>query len=195
MFKFQKWVKDSLEKVLNDTFQKQVVWFRNMANGKAPNGLDSLKKIENKCWKLLIIALLMMKEIMSNKLWLSSSIRNTEVDDILFTWFLGHSRQKREALANRPPYVEESDWIYLCDYFYSSEFKAISEWNKTNRSKQKPAHTAGTKSFLRHKADREVKEGRIVGPIELCHMTHFSGKKNAMVDDISAKNSRKMKEM
>ncbi|XP_071905847.1 uncharacterized protein [Coffea arabica] len=64
---------------------------------------------------------------------------------------------KEEALARRPEYVEESDWIYLCDYYCSPEFKALSERNKLNRSKQQTAHTAGTKSFLRHKDDRVSK--------------------------------------
>ena len=30
---------------------------------------------------------------------------------------------KEEALTRRPEYVEESDWIYLCDYYCSPEFK------------------------------------------------------------------------
>lgn len=101
---------------------------------------------------------------------------------------------KEEAL-NIPKFIAESDWIYLCDYFCSPEFKLISERNKINRSKQKTAHTAGTKSFLRHKAEREAKEGRSIGPIELYDMTHFSRKKNAMVDETSAQNSSKMKEL
>ncbi|XP_071902869.1 uncharacterized protein [Coffea arabica] len=101
---------------------------------------------------------------------------------------------KEEALANRPQYVEESDWIYLCDYFCSLNFMKISERNKINRSKQKTAHTAGTKSFLRHKAYREAQEGREVGPIELYDITHYSKKKNAMVDETSAMNLSVMKE-
>ena len=38
-----------------------------------------------------------------------------------------------------------------------SQVQVISERNKINRSKQKTAYTAGTKSFLQHKAERVIK--------------------------------------
>ncbi|KAL3513249.1 hypothetical protein ACH5RR_025966 [Cinchona calisaya] len=66
--------------------------------------------------------------------------------------------------------------------------QAISKRNKKNREKQKTSHTAGTKSYLRHKAKQEAKEDRSVGPIELYEMTHFSKKKNGPVDEKSTTN-------
>ncbi|KAL3538073.1 hypothetical protein ACH5RR_001439 [Cinchona calisaya] len=61
-------------------------------------------------------------------------------------------------------HVKEADWIYLCDYFYSSQFK-------------------------------EAKEERVIGPIELYDMTHFSRKKNGLIDELVANNLTKMKDL
>ncbi|KAL3499855.1 hypothetical protein ACH5RR_038948 [Cinchona calisaya] len=102
---------------------------------------------------------------------------------------------KEVALLNRPEHVKEADWIYLCDYICSSLFKEISERNKQNRAKQKSTHTTGTKSYLRHKEEREAKEERVIGPIELYDMTHFSRKKNGPIDELVANNLIKMKDL
>ncbi|KAF7835456.1 uncharacterized protein G2W53_010315 [Senna tora] len=62
-----------------------------------------------------------------------------------------------DRLKHQPDNVSPEDWRWLVHHFGTPEFKAVSERNKRNRSKQTTKHICGPKSF----AEVEESMGRI----------------------------------
>ncbi|XP_058724266.1 uncharacterized protein LOC131595804 [Vicia villosa] len=77
------------------------------------------------------------------------------------------------ALEHKPDDISEEDWKYLVDYFSSATYKAISERNKLNKTKQVMNHRCGRKSFQAVSYDaRDLETQKEPNYQDLWRMTH-----------------------
>ncbi|KAF7801069.1 uncharacterized protein G2W53_044416 [Senna tora] len=70
-----------------------------------------------------------------------------------------------DRLKHQPDNVSPEDWRWLGHHFGTPEFKAMSERNKRNRSKQTTKHICGSKSFAEiEESTRYPETGELASP-------------------------------
>ncbi|MQL96728.1 hypothetical protein Taro_029408, partial [Colocasia esculenta] len=75
-------------------------------------------------------------------------------------------------LQNPPEDINANEWAWLVNYFGSSKFKAMSERNKVNHSKQVISHVTGRRSFKQVSWTERNEEGEEPAAHELWRLTH-----------------------
>ncbi|KAF7800647.1 uncharacterized protein G2W53_044923 [Senna tora] len=102
-----------------------------------------------------------------------------ECGNALRTWKSNlHEEYKAYAtdelrLENQPDSISPEDWRWLLEYFATPQFKAQSERNKINRSKQTTKHCCGPKSFAEvEEATRDLITGELAPPNIVWEMQH-----------------------
>ncbi|KAF7808492.1 uncharacterized protein G2W53_035235 [Senna tora] len=85
-------------------------------------------------------------------------------------------------LENQPDSISLEDWRWLLEYFATPQFKAQSERNKINRSKQTTKHCCGPKSFAEvEEATRDLITGELAPPDIVWEMQHARTKQGVLV--------------
>ncbi|KAF7812494.1 uncharacterized protein G2W53_033470 [Senna tora] len=83
-----------------------------------------------------------------------------------------------DRLKHQPDNVSPEDWRWLVHHFGTPEFKAVSERNKRNRSKQTTKHICGPKSFAEvEESMRDPETGELAPPDRVWEKQH-ARKKN-----------------
>ncbi|XP_022898013.1 uncharacterized protein LOC111411689 isoform X3 [Olea europaea var. sylvestris] len=85
-----------------------------------------------------------------------------------------------DAMKNCPTDIKQVDWDWLCQYWSTPEFQALSTRNLASHNCIKYNHRGGSKSFVaRLQEKRSITKDNARGEIELYYETHYSQKKGA----------------
>ncbi|KAF7802614.1 uncharacterized protein G2W53_041725 [Senna tora] len=82
-----------------------------------------------------------------------------------------------DRLKHQPYNVSPEDWRWLVHHFGTPEFKAVSERNKRNRSKQTTKHICGPKSFAEVEESMRDPETREMLHLTVCGRSNTHAKK------------------
>ncbi|MQL72121.1 hypothetical protein Taro_004446 [Colocasia esculenta] len=96
--------------------------------------------------------------------------RYRDVRSTLYRHYQSYATDE-DHLQNPPEDINANEWAWLVNYFGSQKFKAMSERNKANRSKQVISHITGRRSF-KQVSWAERNEGGEPPAHELWRLTH-----------------------
>ncbi|XP_022880427.1 uncharacterized protein LOC111397656 [Olea europaea var. sylvestris] len=93
-----------------------------------------------------------------------------------------------DAMKNHPIDIKQVDWDWLCQYWSTPEFQALSTRNLASHNCIKYNHHGGSKSFVaRLQEKRSITKDKAQGKIELHYETHYSQKKGWVNDEARIK--------
>ncbi|CAI9109097.1 OLC1v1008847C1 [Oldenlandia corymbosa var. corymbosa] len=104
-------------------------------------------------------------------------------------------KSKEEALRQVPDELPKEEWIYLCNYFTSEKFKAMSKRNIENRAKNKEPNFTGTLSLARFAEQLERIRNEKRTPFDLFEYSRTLRKTGTMPGETSKTTLGQMRDL
>ncbi|KAL2466619.1 Uncharacterized protein Adt_42470 [Abeliophyllum distichum] len=96
-----------------------------------------------------------------------------------------------DAMKNCPSDVKQVDWDWLCEYWSTPEFQALSTCNLASHNCIKYNHRGGSKSFVaRLEEKRAITKDSTRGEIDLYYETHYNENKGWVNDEARTRYER-----
>ncbi|KAL2487079.1 Uncharacterized protein Adt_31835 [Abeliophyllum distichum] len=96
-----------------------------------------------------------------------------------------------DAMKNCPSDVKQVDWDWLCEYWSTPEFQALSTRNLASHNCIKYNHRGGSKSFVaRLEEKRAITKDSTRGEIDLYYETHYNENKGWVNDEARTRYER-----